>query len=705
MSVDRQQQRPAVAVYSLVPTAWAALFAVVLPLLLSAFLARYLFGVTLSVGGLATDAILFFGFLIFFRVVVRRPWALYVIGSLLVLLFHFSHVLKIAIFGMPLLVSDVDAGIALLGVLAGWRKWAVITLVAVAIGAAVWAMWPKRGKARYLLGAASYLLLLIFAGPVLIALTPTVNEGALSTFRNHGGVASLWISYSAKREHSGTSPSADEVSKAVGRVSQLRTLTSPAVGQRNVHMVLLETLWDPRDLRGYSFDEDPWDPRFRALWKQGGQSSVLVPGFGGATANAEFEALCGMPSSGAAVLFEGALQNSMPCLPRLLREAGYLTVAHHPYHEEFWSRDSAYELLGFEKYLPMPAFNLDDMDGAFLSDASMFRQVRQRELDRTGMRPLFSYVVSLGSHYPYDRNREVRPDLVVVKPHTQVVQNYANSTRYTTAAFTDYLEGVLKDDPNALVLAFGDHAPVLDALPDPYVRSGLSKQDSESLPILARTPLVLVDGRRGPVNLGSVPLRALPSLMLSLLGEGAPQLPVSAIEGATTGLVTHEFLGRMLVKHDGRWVACSEIIQGCTAAQAFHNRLLVLRKDLMQGDQFALSLLGASEMIDAEDMTIVRDHSRCAVSVVNWGPKDARRGAGFNVQLDGSSAIWMQLSGIGRGAPLLQIGSDRTRMTLNGNFASATFGFPKFLKVGGTYPVRVICPGGSETLIGEMKVT
>ena len=45
--------------------------------------------------------------------------------------------------------------------------------------------------------------------------------------------------------------------------------------------------------------------------------------FGGYTANAEFELLCGFPVTEDAVFFEGWLRRDVPCLPRHLGQAGY----------------------------------------------------------------------------------------------------------------------------------------------------------------------------------------------------------------------------------------------------------------------------------------------------------------------------------------------------------------------------------------------
>ena len=106
--------------------------------------------------------------------------------------------------------------------------------------------------------------------------------------------------------------------------------------------------------------DDPFPPELRALWAETGHSVTLSPVFGGYTANAEFEALCGFPVTENAVFFEGWLRRDVPCLPALLREAGYRTVASHPNVPGFWNRTHAYRLTGFDEYLSVADFDTSD---------------------------------------------------------------------------------------------------------------------------------------------------------------------------------------------------------------------------------------------------------------------------------------------------------------------------------------------------------
>ena len=143
---------------------------------------------------------------------------------------------------------------------------------------------------------------------------------------------------------------------------------------RNVHMIVLESFWDAALLTGSGLSMDPLDPRFRELWRQAGNSHVLSPIFGGYTANAEFESLCGFPVTENHVFFESGLRNQAPCLPQILEEAGYRSIASHPNVAGFWNRVNAYRRIGFRTYWSDRDFVLDDLNGEFLSDSSLYRQ-------------------------------------------------------------------------------------------------------------------------------------------------------------------------------------------------------------------------------------------------------------------------------------------------------------------------------------------
>lgn len=678
-------------------------------------LARLWLGVAYSPLAMALDAAFLVPVSIGIALATRWRWQPWLGTACLGLLFVVGHAYKLAMLGAPIELADAVAGVELLRILSGWRLAVAVAALSIWCAALLAASWPaSMRRAAWLLAPAGWVTwLLLFPGPAATALQaldddPPPQQAARLV--RQGGIAYLVRALDASDAQAETIPSRGEVAAALKALGVGPTpVPSAAFHPRPIHAVLLESLWDPRQLEAYRFSSDPFDPAFRAAWEAGGRSTVLVPSFGGATANAEFEFLCALPSLRGSVTFEDALRNPVPCLPRLLRAAGYETVAIHPHMADYWNRQNAYPRLGFESYRPISAFARDDLDGAFLADASTFRQVREWAVGEPATRPRFTWLVSLGSHYPYDRNAGKRPDLVRVTPAAPLLQAYANATRYTTAAFMDYVESILASEPDALIVAFGDHAPVLGTHPDPYaeLRDGVGAAAPirpSAYPVLARTPLVVIDGRNGPVAVGDVPLYRLAPRVLALLGSGHPVLPQApaAANPHNPTMRARLFFNHMLRRgEDGRWRPCDAPSAGCSRVEAVRTHLSVLRDDLIQGHQYALGMLDAREFALPVRMDIVEDYAACGLQVENWGPRFTSAGQPFNLQPSGRSAFWFSVREA-RGAPKLRVAGLEVPFTVAGSSASASIG--GVIEQPGVYPLTWVCADGSEGSIGEFTV-
>ena len=687
-----------------------AFLAATVPQLLAYVLGWTIYGINVAHIALLINLGTAFVLLAWIRMSARGPIALWIIGVMAALVFHYLHVVKIAFFGEPITAADLSAGLALLDILRGWRKIVALVGIATVVALLCWSLWPRKAGAPYLAGAAITLLTIgIVAWATGLGLSPVGNK--LSLFYRTGGILFMVTDAQRYRRENVDLPSYKQIAQVTSNVDRRPVVASPGFKGRNIHVFLLEAGWDVLQLDSYRFSEDPWDPRFRALWLQGGGSHALSPVFGGATANAEFELLCGMPAGDNVIVFQDRLRNDIPCFPRVLRASGYRTAAFHPYKQQFWSRDGAYRLIGFETYYAEQSFERDDLDVSFLSDSSLFRQVRILEGESNDSRPLFSYVVTLSSHYPYERNTRNRPDVVHVEPYLKLVQDFANSIRYSTAAVMDEIEAIRSSDPNAVIAVMGDHAPVLGSSPNPYVESGLllSKllsgdvSDQEQLSLL-RTPLILVDGARGPVRVGDVPMRQVPTLILGLLGKDGPRLPIANWEARQKEpWSSHVFLSRLFVRGtDQSWRACDPGESKCSIGMEQQKDLTTLRRDLARGYRYSARALGADDLRVPSKMSIPT--GSCKLPIEDWGPKNLTEGESFFVQPDGSNAFWLKLAGGMQGEPVLNVADARADILFAGSSASASFKNPRFLAKPGRYPVTWGCGTRTEGRIGTLVV-
>ncbi|MHB8766881.1 MAG: LTA synthase family protein [Deferrisomatales bacterium] len=246
---------------------------------------------------------------------------------------------KMAFLGGPVVPDDLLALRNLFELLDGGR-WFAATLLLVA-PPAIFLFNLRLGRRGYPALAAFGALALVLAfrpawvlGPLDRHLGHVVWD-AQGNYRSRGPVAHLLQETARHLADREPAPGNREVLTAaltlLGGGSVPRVARQPQ-WHRNVHLVVLESFWDPSPLTAARFSRDPLDEGFRALWERAGRSEALSPVFGGYTANAEFEALCGFPVVHDGVKFERLLVidgrsgplpvGSMPLyeLPRLILE-------------------------------------------------------------------------------------------------------------------------------------------------------------------------------------------------------------------------------------------------------------------------------------------------------------------------------------------------------------------------------------------------
>ncbi|WP_374655312.1 LTA synthase family protein [Dongia sp.] len=368
--------------------------------------------------------------------------------------------------------------------------------------------------------------------------------------------------------------------------------TTLAGHRRNIHVVLEESFWDPAPLTAAGLKESPLDPRFLALWDQAGRSTAMSPAFGGQTANAEFEVLCGFPLAQGAVRFEQPLNDDLPCLPRQLAKAGYRTVASHPNTPGFWNRQASYDRLGFQTFWSIADFVQDDMTSIFLSDASLHRQVAEKLQASQDGRPVFDYTVTYYGHWMYDLD-DKRPHAIDTMSAVEEVERYVSVVHWKSREMMDAIERWQRDDPDSVIVVFGDHLPLLGQNLAGYAESGFlgGPQDHVAPAVQARstqTPLLVIDGKNGPLRLGALPMYRLASLLLDLVGEKSKGIADLATPPA--GLALRPLPGH-IVGFDaaGAPFLCqgADLTPPCDRVMSWHADTVLLAHDIFAGGKHA----------------------------------------------------------------------------------------------------------------------
>lgn len=523
---------------------------------------------------------------------------------------HLSNAGKIVVLGGPIMPDDFLAVRNLFLLLEGWQLFAVIAIVAIPLLLLLAMTAWRRVRTWILLSSISIAaaVLILAPVPVVHAMDDWIGNvvwDQRGNFEDRGLLIHLTQETARYLAHGKNPPTADDVGSAMATLQSnhstvpLSSHTSNTP-QRNVHIIVLESFWDPALLTAAGLSDDPLDPEFRSLWREAGNSHVLSPVFGGYTANTEFEILCGFPVTEDSVFFEGGLRHDVPCLPRLLGSEGYRTIASHPNVAAFWNRVNAYQRIGFDTYWSINDFVSDDINRDFLSDSSMYRQI----MEKTGPlidagKPVFNYILTIFGHLDYPLNAQ-RPAVIEAVSGSKMVQDYANTIYYKSRELMAFLKLLRARDPHGLIILFGDHLPFLGPNFDGFTESGLladnrSKFDAQMFHTLVATPLIIIDGQKGPLQVGDIPVYQLPLMILDMLDNQQPSL--MRMSKAPDGVTLRPLPGMYFVGDEGERKVChqgddqdanSGNDSACSATAQWVHALITLTRDLFNGHQYSL---------------------------------------------------------------------------------------------------------------------
>jgi hypothetical protein len=294
-----------------------------------------------------------------------------------------------------------------------------------------------------------------------------VEWSDVKTVKKNGRIITA-IYYEAKRRY------------AYNQLSNYRDLTKlklkvtekvlNKINNRNVHLIILESFIDPRWFNNLKFNINPAHDSFMRLLDNKVGSS-LSPVFGGGTAQAEFEVLCGVPAFREidSVEFNVFTGSKTYCLPEILNEAGYLTIVTNPYRPYF-NAINAYKGLGFNQiyfpteYVPnnKTYLKLDDTPGGYLFDGSLLRQ----NLDFMSRvihngKPVLNYILGIYGHFNFERNEEIRPSIIKTDSAIPEIDRIANQFFERTQAIAEFVNKINLVDPNSLIIITSDHLPPL----------------------------------------------------------------------------------------------------------------------------------------------------------------------------------------------------------------------------------------------------
>lgn len=381
-----------------------------------------------------------------------------------------------------LLVDSVGTG-AVAALFAG-----VAAIVAVAWGASRLVRWALRRRTTPPLPRRRVLALraatAIVAGVVVLAAVTFNQDGnplrraydsagvywapwsQLDNFAKNGFVAGVLYNLPATAMDEPEGYGAEAMGELVARYRTAATAINEtrdpaALQDTNVVLVLGESITDPTGLEGVQISEDPL-PFLRDLMGRNTSGSLLVSGYGGGTANVEFEVLTGLAMANYQAQVHSAFQmlvaqaDSFPS--HLVRFPDHATLTLHPYVSSFYRREVVYPVLGFERseFITQMGHREKLESDRYVSDAAVYSEVMD-EL-RASDRPLLVNAVTMQNHGPQTGYADpIEAEGPFSSDRSETIGQYLRGLKYSDEALAQLVSDLDEFEERTIVLFYGDH--------------------------------------------------------------------------------------------------------------------------------------------------------------------------------------------------------------------------------------------------------
>ena len=227
------------------------------------------------------------------------------------------------------------------------------------------------------------------------------------------------------------------------------------------------------------------------------------------SAGAEFELLCGAPELnllGSMTFNYLGSVNAGFCLPAVLENLGYSSIAVTGTKPHFHNAAQAYTAIGFSTFYSKQHIETSDYDGIHPSDKSIYEAILRIMSNQQG--PMFYYVFTAAGHSPYALNEVTRPPLVDGFKESR----YVNRLIYSHLELSNFIEFIREQQPSSLVIAVGDHntisskevssAASIHPMRVPvYISSGYAKQEIALIPYF-NIPRLIIRHLSGKAEMG-----------------------------------------------------------------------------------------------------------------------------------------------------------------------------------------------------------
>ncbi|MDO4270873.1 MAG: LTA synthase family protein [Eubacteriales bacterium] len=324
------------------------------------------------------------------------------------------------------------------------------------------------------LGCAGLLVLLtytVYASADVFASFPVTNRFNMTTVYEQAGFHFSFL----RNVTQNNLQKPEGFSKTETEARIAATETVPAAPKPvNVIFVMSEAFCDLSDDDDFTWTAET-DPlkNYHALQRSENAISghLIVPNYGGGTANTEFDVLTGMQTallSDAGVSSFRVLHKNVDSVFRVAVQNGWQTQFIHPGKAWFYNRQNIYKWLGAQEIVFEDAFEGAAYKGGYVTDAALLDYMTDNfERHAANGQPQFTYVTTIQNHMAYTEQKYgPAVDLTPISVKGELpdearimLTEYLYGLRDADdmlGAMTDYFA---KRDEPVLLVFFGDHLP------------------------------------------------------------------------------------------------------------------------------------------------------------------------------------------------------------------------------------------------------
>lgn len=241
-----------------------------------------------------------------------------------------------------------------------------------------------------------------------------------------------------------------------------------ALSDQTVIFVLCESCTPPSMVPNLTVSPDP-TPFLDSLDSLTTSGTMLSTGYGGGTANIEYQALTGLSMGLFSPQLTTPYQQYVPNASYTPSAANWWPVAQaiHTFVPTMYSRQINYAKFGFARFWTTQEPDVVDCRSAigaarYISDACAYRDA----LDALQLYPdnQFIHLITMQNHSPYawaypGQSYDISGDVISDQANATEIRNFTEGMGYTDAATRAFIEQIDALDRPVTVVWYGDHQP------------------------------------------------------------------------------------------------------------------------------------------------------------------------------------------------------------------------------------------------------